>query len=153
MKNTGNKIYKAVSIIFLIVVMVTIFVLSHQDGTESSQTSGLVTKLLSLVFGDNVPEAIVRTFGHFSEFAALGFLSTNCYYAFKEKRKPVLCAFLSWLYAWTDEIHQIFVDGRAFQISDLLVDLGGIICGTVLIIVIILLTKKIKRQKRSGNQN
>ena len=144
MKNRGNNIYKAISVILLIVVMVTIFVLSHQDSTESSQTSGFVTKMLSLVFGDNVPEAIVRTFGHFSEFAALGFLSTNCFYAFKEKSKPVLCSFLSWLYAWTDEIHQIFVDGRAFQISDLLVDLGGIICGTMLITVIILLTEKLK---------
>ncbi len=153
MKNTVNNIYKVVSAIFLIAVMVTIFVLSHQDGTESSETSGFVTKMLSLVFGDNVPEAIVRTFGHFSEFAALGFLSTNCFYAFKEKRKPVLCSFLSWLYAWTDEIHQIFVDGRAFQISDLLVDLGGIICGTMLITVIILLTEKLKEKKRSRNHN
>ncbi len=153
MKNTGNKIYKVVSLVLLIAVMVTIFVLSHQDGSESSETSGFVTKLLSLVFGDNIPEAIVRTFGHFSEFAALGFLSTNCYYAFKEKRKPVLCISLSWLYAWTDEIHQIFIDGRAFQISDLLVDLGGIICGTVLIIAVILLTKKIKKKRKSRNQN
>ena len=153
MKNRGNKIYKAISVLLLIVVMVTIFVLSHQDGTESSESSGFVTKMLSLVFGDNVPEAIVRTFGHFSEFAALGFLSTNCFYAFKEKSKPVLCSFLSWLYAWTDEIHQIFVNGRAFQISDLLVDLGGIICGTMLITVIIVLTEKFKDKKRSRNHN
>lgn len=153
MKNMGSKIYKIVSVVLLIAVMVTIFVLSHQEGAESSETSGFVTEILAIVFGDNIPEAIVRTFGHFSEFAALGFLSTNCYYAFKEKRRPVLCAFLSWLYAWTDEIHQIFVDGRAFQISDLLVDLGGIICGIVLIIVIILLTEKIKRHKKSRNHN
>lgn len=149
MSTTANKIYKIFSVVLLVTVMVTIFVLSHQDGTQSSETSGFVTKLLSLIFGDNIPEAIVRTFGHFSEFAALGFLSFNCIYAFKAEKKPLHSAILSWLYAWTDEIHQIFVDGRAFQISDLLVDLGGIITGTVLIYLITLIYEKAKNKSRS----
>lgn len=148
MKPMSTKIYKAVSVILLVAVAVTIFVLSHQNGTESSQTSGFVTMLLSAFFGDNVPEAIVRTFGHFSEFAALGFLSLNCFYAFKKEKKPVLCASLSWLYAWTDEIHQIFIEGRAFQISDLLVDLAGIITGTLIILIILLLVQRISGNKR-----
>lgn len=146
MSSKAEKAYKIISVILLTTVMITIFVLSHQNGNESSETSGFVTKLLSIVFGDNVPEEIVRTFGHFSEFAALGFLSLNCYYAFKNTIKPLLTVALSWLYAWTDEIHQIFVDGRAFQISDLLVDLAGILCGTLLIYLIIILYEKIKHK-------
>ena len=143
---TGTKLYKAISLILLMAVMVTIFILSHQNGNESTKTSGFVTEFFSLFFGNNIPEAIVRTFGHFSEFAALGFLTTNCLYAFRKEKKPIICATLSWLYAWTDEIHQIFVDGRAFQISDLLVDLGGILCGTLLIYFIILLYEKVKQK-------
>ncbi len=140
MKKTGRKIYKAVSLILLITVMVTIFILSHQNSDESSATSGFVTKFLSLIFGNNIPEAIVRSFGHFSEFCVLGFLTFNCIYAFKEQTKPFLSIILSWLYAWTDEIHQIFIPGRAFQISDLLIDLSGIILGVA---VILITTKKL----------
>lgn len=140
------KVYRALSLILLVAVMVTIFMLSHQNGEASTQTSGFVTSLLSFIFGGNVPEDIVRTFGHFSEFAALGFLFFNCIYAFKNIKKPFVSVLFSWSYAWTDEIHQIFVDGRAFQISDLLVDLGGIICGTLLIYLIIFIYEKRKKK-------
>ena len=146
-----TKIYKVLSVILLAAVMATIFFLSHQNSTESTETSGFVTRLMSLVFG-KVPESIVRTFGHFSEFCALGFLMMNCFFAFKEKLQPVHSILLSWGYAWTDEIHQIFVDGRAFQISDLLVDLTGIITGSVLIATIILLSLKITDKSKSKNQ-
>ncbi len=147
------KIYKAFSVILLVAVMVTIFVLSHQNGTESTETSSFVTKLLALIFGNNIPEAIVRTFGHFSEFCALGFLMINCFYAFKQKLQPIRSILLSWGYAWTDEIHQIFIDGRAFQISDLLVDLAGILTGSVIIATIILISIKITDKKKSKDQN
>ena len=145
-----KKAYRTISLLLLIAVMITIFILSHQNGDASTETSGFVTRLLSVFFGDDIPEAIVRTFGHFSEFAALGFLATNCLYAFKERKKPIVCGALSWAYAWTDEIHQIFVDGRAFQISDLLVDLGGIITGTVLIYLILLVYEKVKFKSRES---
>ncbi len=150
MNTKGCKTYKTISVILLLAVMVTIFVLSHQNSSESSETSGFVTELLTFVFGDNVPEAIVRTFGHYSEFAALGFLALNCFYAFKKELKPVICILLSWGYAWTDEIHQIFVDGRAFQISDLMVDLAGILTGTILIYGIIKIATILDSKKKSG---
>ena len=147
------KIYKVITVILLIAVMVTLFVLSHQDGTESTETSGFVTKLLSLIFSNNIPEAIVRTFGHFSEFCALGFLMMNCFFALKERLQPIHSILLSWGYSWTDEIHQIFVDGRAFQISDLLVDLAGILTGSVIIATIILIYMRITDTKNGKNQN
>ncbi len=140
MKKTGRKIYKAISLVLLIAVMVTIFVLSHQNSDESSVTSGLATKLLSLIFENNIPEAVVRCFGHFTEFCVLGFLTFNCIYAFKQQKKPLLSITFSWLYAWIDEIHQIFIPGRAFQISDLLIDLSGIILGVAVVWAI---TKKL----------
>lgn len=146
MATSSKKLYKAISAVLLISVMITIFALSHQNGSDSSETSGFVTRLLTLAFGDNIPEAIVRTFGHFSEFAALGFLMLNCIFAFSEKKKFILTVILSWLYAWTDEIHQIFIDGRAFQISDLLVDLAGIITGATLIFTAITIYNNIKRR-------
>lgn len=149
MHNKAFKFYKIISVILLVAVMVIIFILSHQNGTQSSETSGFVTKLFSLIFGDKIPEELIRTFGHFSEFAVLGFLMLNCIYAFKQKLKPVSSVLTSWGYAWTDEIHQIFVDGRAFQISDLMVDLAGIILGTLIILIIL----KIADRKTARNSS
>ncbi|MBR0535895.1 MAG: VanZ family protein [Clostridia bacterium] len=143
-----NKIYKTISVICLTGVMLIIFILSQQDTIKSSETSGFVTKLLSMVLGNNIPEALVRTFGHYSEFAILGLFSINCFFAFRNELKPIISIILSWCYAWTDEIHQIFVDGRAFQISDLLVDLAGIVTGTIVFILIIKATQSIKKRRK-----
>lgn len=145
----SKKIYKWTSLFLLVAVMIIIFMLSHQNADASTQTSGFVTKLLSFIFAGNIPEAIVRTFGHFSEFAALGFLTCNCIYAFKYLKRPIISMLFSWIYAWTDEIHQIFIEGRAFQISDLLVDLAGIFCGTLLIYLILTIYEKSNKKNRN----
>ncbi len=152
MKSKGCLIYKIISVILLVAVMCVIFYLSHQDSSESSETSGFVTGVITAVFGEGVPEELVRTLAHFLEFAALGFLVFNCLYAFTNERKFILSVALSWGYAWTDEIHQIFVDGRAFQLVDLAVDLGGIILGALIIYAIVSAVKKREKQLTVASQ-
>jgi VanZ family protein len=72
--------------------------------------------------------------GHLSEYAILGVLTTR---ALIWQHKPnqklfaiaiALCA----AYALSDEIHQLFVPGRAFQIQDLVIDSAGILIGITL---------------------
>ncbi len=143
MKFTGSKIYRIFSILAVVSVMGVIFFLSAQNGEESSQTSGFIVELLALVFKGNVAQDILRTFAHFFEYAVLGFLMYNVFYSFNVKFAPLVSATLSWAYAWSDEIHQIFVPQRAFQFSDLAVDLCGIILGTTLIFLVFRLISKI----------
>ncbi|MGN1315992.1 MAG: VanZ family protein [Acutalibacteraceae bacterium] len=145
----NRKIYISVSAVLLISVMVLIFCLSAQNAAESSETSGFFTAFIAFIFGKAVNEEIIRTLAHFCEFAVLGFLVNNFVFSLKEQLKPLICIALSWAYAWTDEIHQIFVDGRAFQLIDLTVDLGGIILGTAMFGCFILLFKKVKSMKKS----
>lgn len=125
----GRKLYIAISAILVAAVAIIIFYLSHQTSTESSETSdsliGLISELIGKVFSEN----FIRTFAHFCEFAGLGFLVCNLIFAIKDKLKPILSILLSIGYSVTDEIHQIFIPGRAFQLIDLAVDLGGIILG------------------------
>lgn len=52
--------------------------------------------------------------------------------------------FLSFLYACTDEIHQIFVPGRSAQFRDILIDTLGASIGTIITYLIIKLFNKIK---------
>lgn len=146
-----RKIYIAISAVLLVAVMVTIFLLSAENGEQSSNTSGTFVKFLTFILGFTPPEDVVRTLGHFCEFAALGFLSANMLFAYKNKLKPVLTALLSLGYAVTDEIHQIFVPERACQLSDLAVDFGGIILGTIVFSVIYLIIKRFERCKNESN--
>ncbi|MBO7376468.1 MAG: VanZ family protein, partial [Clostridia bacterium] len=39
------------------------------------------------------------------------------------------------LFAVSDEIHQIFVPGRAFEISDIVTDSAGVLIGCLLIFI------------------
>lgn len=148
-----RKAYIVISAILLVAVMITIFLLSAENGEESSNTSGTFVKILTFILGFTPPEDIVRTLGHFCEFAALGFLSANMLFAYKDKLKPVLTALLSLGYAVTDEIHQIFVPDRACQLSDLAVDFGGILLGTIAFSIIYSIIRKLERGRLKNESN
>lgn len=150
MTNTKDTVYKIVSIAALSAVMITIFCLSHENATDSKETSIAVTSWLNKIFG-NIPDGVVRSVAHGCEYAALGFLMYNAFYSFKKKISPIISVSLSFLYAITDEIHQLFVPGRAFQLVDLIVDLVGILFGTVAIVVLIRLTAKAKNKSCDSN--
>lgn len=146
MKYSKNrKIYIAFSALSVIAIMAIIFYLSSQNGEESTNTSNWLTDLIISIVGKAPDPHILRTLAHFCEFAGLGFLINNLIFSIKDKLKPFIGVLLSWGYAWTDEIHQIFVPERAFQLFDLTVDLGGVILGTAVFSGIILLIKKHKR--------
>lgn len=138
------KAYRVVSVILLVAVMVTIFCLSAQDSTDSAEVSGSVVSWLYELFKIDLPDGTVRTIAHCCEFAALGFLMINAIRSFKESFNPVLSVIISFGYAITDEIHQLYVPGRAFQLIDLTVDLLGITLGTIAFIILVKLIKNKK---------
>lgn len=140
-------IIRASIIALIISVMVAIFVLSAQVGEESGETSEGFTAFVLGIFGINEGntspeklneiEGIVRTLAHFSEYAALGFLSALLFLTYDIKRSLSLlyAVAFSAFYAMTDEIHQIFVPGRAAQISDFLVDTSGALFGSIMLLI------------------
>lgn len=136
--NTRNlKIHQAFSLILLLAVLITIFCLSAQDATDSAEVSGSVVSWLYELLQIDLPDGTVRTIAHGCEFAALGFLMLNALRSFKQGFNPVLSILIAFAYAVTDEIHQLFVPGRAFQLSDLAVDMAGIIIGTIAFLVLV----------------
>lgn len=144
--------YYIISLVLMFAVMAVIFYLSAQEASESEIVSGFFVKLFEALFKTSITDEFIRTAAHFSEYVLLAFLTANVFNARFSAVKfplPVVCA---WGYAWTDEIHQIFVDGRAFQFSDLAVDLSGTVLGTVAFIVILNVIKKLKRMKQSRNK-
>ena len=125
--------------------MIFIFCMSAKDATQSSKMSGgLIRRIAPLInhkfhLLDEMAQAtfveslqdVVRTLAHFFEFTLLGVLS---FFSFRftlncRKKGVIYGVLMGWLYALSDEIHQIFVPGRTFQLKDILVDCGGILLG------------------------
>lgn len=141
-----SKKYKIFSVAAVIITAGIIFMFSAQTSVDSAQTSGFIATFLSELIGKELPNELVRSFAHFCEYALFGFLVRNCAYTFKNDFGILKTVSLAWAYSWSDEIHQIFVDGRAFQLSDLAVDLGGIVLGTYTFVLIVTVIKKCRKQ-------
>lgn len=149
----SRRIYVVVSWALVSVCMGIIFLLSAQNAEESSDLSGsFVTAILEWL-GMNVDEGVLRTFAHMLEFMGLSVLIFNAVYAtWETKLTPVIAFSGAVLYAVTDELHQIFIPGRAFQISDIAVDsLGALIgaAGSFIILKVILTINE--RRNKNGN--
>ena len=129
--------------------MVLIFWLSSRTSNESSQQSGVILEWLIEHFGDGFfTDFIVRKSAHFLEFAGLAFLFNVSFLQTKKRRMPIIAAIATSLYALSDEIHQIFVEGRSCQLSDWILDSCGGVFGTIAFLVLfILLTYTIKKKK------
>jgi len=87
--------------------------------------SGTVTRTLPST------DEILGRFLHVGEYLVLGFLVFRAvaWVGAIGAGKAGISLGFALIYALSDEIHQIYVPGRAFQISDLLLDLTGILLG------------------------
>ena len=148
------KKIRVISIISTICIMALIFFFSSQTREESSEVSrGFVETIVSVLFKNSseyekksiveMVHSLVRTAAHFTMFGLLGLsaMTMFCLNMHRGKVKISSMALLfCFLYACSDEIHQIFVPGRAFQVFDIFIDTLGSATG---IGIIALLKKKI----------
>lgn len=123
----------------LIAWMAVIFYFSSLQGKVSDDNSKYVIYIFNLlglnlnsILGD-MANFVVRKTAHFTEYFILYIFVYNvlCYNFEKEK-----CLWVSliivFLYASSDEIHQLFVQGRSSRIRDVLIDTSG---GTLAMII------------------
>ncbi len=150
---TKRKIHIGVSWVLVIICMGIIFFLSAQNGEESSDLSGSFVMAFLNGLGIVIDEGLLRSIAHCLEFMGLSVLFFNAIYVtWFLKLTPIIAFFGTVLYAITDEIHQIFVPGRAFQISDILVDSTGALIGVIASFVILKVILYImKRGNKNGN--
>lgn len=147
----GRKIYMLISWILVLICMGIIFSLSAQIAEESQDLSDSFIRNLFEFLGIELKSDFVRTIAHMLEFMGLSFLIFNAVYStWNLKLTPIIAFVGTSLYAITDEIHQIFVPGRAFQISDILVDSIGALIGVIASFVTLKITLSIKKR---GNKN
>ena len=130
-----------------VLCMLTIFYFSSKSADESSKQSLYILEILRRILGDNsFSDFVVRKAAHFSEFALLSLLFNFTYFFYKNKQNIFLSTALASIYAVSDEIHQIFVDGRACRFMDWVVDTSGAITGMLLFMLTCLIIN-IKKHK------
>ena len=67
--------------------------------------------------------------------------------------QPVVIAVcFSVLYALSDEIHQIFVDGRAFGVADILIDSAGAVVGIAVCILFRAAAVGVRKKKENRSE-
>ena len=97
---------------------------------------------------------IIRKWAHFGIYMGLGILSMGVFtYAFNFYKAFIITFYCGSLFAFTDEIHQLFVDGRNAQINDLGIDILGLVTGMTLCLFIYIIVKLILRISRFFKKN
>ena len=145
----------------LIFQMLFIFIMSSFGHTSSDAQSNIFVDFIA----QNFPHVrhglennlislstlifLVRKTAHFTEYAILGslfFLNLKSWQRSKNSTSMniLLSLIFSFLYACTDELHQIFVPGRSAQFRDVLIDTLGASFGTIITYLTIKLFTKIK---------
>lgn len=155
MQPEKNKIKTVISWILVFICMAVIFWLSSRTADESSQQSGFFLQWLIDKFGDNFfTDFVVRKTAHFLEFTGLCLLFNIALWQTKRRKMPVLSVIFTSLYAATDEIHQLFVEGRSCQFTDWLLDTSGAVAGTIgFLILFAAVTAIIKRKNTIDTEN
>lgn len=152
--------------LLVFITMVMIFAFSSQNAGNSDGLSKEITRRLlrfyyyltenmPLFFEDDLNELgtssffedmnhYVRKAAHMLEFAFLGStILIHIFFVWKEKAKVfsfiagIEALFISFLYACSDEFHQLFVPERGAQFKDVLIDSTGAFIGILFFFLII----------------
>lgn len=141
--------YRLITGALLIGWMLLIFWFSAQPATQSQQMSGSVSyriiescdEILQLDMTEKEMEEWaeridfpIRKGAHMAEYAVCAVLSACCVIGYLAwgKRTSMLAFGITVCYAMTDEIHQLFVPGRAGRVSDVCIDSLGAALGLLL---------------------
>ena len=154
MRRSGwqNSWVRAVTTLLTIAVMMMIFCFSMENAEKSDRRSGVFSSAVISIFYpeynhldeeeqqaiyDNV-QHVVRKCAHFTEYMMLGFLIRLCLESWFGHRmnKYRILALIGFgagtAYACSDEMHQLAIDGRSGQWTDVLVDSSGVLAGVTL---------------------
>ena len=119
---------KKICIALAIIWMGVIFYMSNQPASISSIHSGntiniisklpIIGNIMDYLTSINIGEFIVRKCAHMTEYDNI--------------KKAIIIAFLgTFLYACSDEFHQLFIPGRSGEFRDVMIDSTGGIMGIV----------------------
>ena len=139
--------------------MATIFILSHQPASVSSDLSSGITRFLLGLVGDIFPgsdagverlHTLVWKNAHFIAYFILGILLVNALGRWGDLhvRQLRISFVIAVLYAASDEFHQLFIEERSGEFRDVVIDSAGAATGILLYWAI----NSHVRRKKAANQ-
>lgn len=150
---------KVVKICFLVLWMALIFSFSNQKDVDSSKVSdGFIDRTvvkIYKIFNENITiekenEIIekytypIRKLAHYTLYFILGILSFLVVKDYSINKKLIIYSLLiCFLYACSDEFHQLFIIGRSARVLDVMIDTFGSLCG---ISIFYIFNKKISKK-------
>lgn len=155
MKSLLNK-RKEIFLSLAIIWMLVIFVFSAQKSEESTKLSNgagryvvtTVNEVMDKGWDEEMVEEYaqaidhpVRKLAHATEYAILALLWFG---VLASKPQAVVIAFL---YACTDEFHQLFVPGRAGLFTDVLIDTSGALAAMIIAWLICFIGKSFNKHR------
>lgn len=137
---------KIIKIILLVLCMSTIFFFSNDKADASTKKSdGVIVRISEMVLNKKLSNnekdkyttkyfKVIRKSAHFTIYLILGliFISLLKEYNILDKRSVIYTIIFVFIYACSDEIHQLFVSGRSGEILDVLIDTTGGFIGTMI---------------------
>ena len=149
LRNACCFIYDNLFLILAIIWAIIIFGFSNQDAaTSGAASSSLYEKLTqeSFVFTTMFTFINIRKWAHMFLYFVLGiflFLHFRC----RVRYSGILTLLLCYIYACSDEIHQLFVNGRGGLVSDTFIDLIVASFGVIIISFFMFVMWKINQRK------
>ena len=141
--------------LLLIIWMVFIFLMSNTNGDKSSDQSQSIVNILCYLGIDlhsslaDIATFIVRKAAHFTEYLILYILFYRVLILYiNENKSKFIAIILVFLYACTDEFHQLFVQDRDGNFRDVCIDTSGGIFGLIILSIINKVKNKVKRINR-----
>lgn len=114
---------------------------SMQSGVQSGAASGQITEFINEIFADGdavvVTEHFIRKMAHFTEYAVLGVLTVLMLQQKRKlnKRYGALMLTIGCVTAVLDEMIQYFTPGRFCAVTDMLIDMSGVLCGFAIMVL------------------
>ena len=127
-----------------IIWIIFIFIMSHTNGNESSNQSNFIVKIVLEFININheTLSFMIRKTAHMSEYAILLlFIYYGLYKTITYKYQLLISLLITFIYACSDEFHQLFIPGRSGQFMDVLIDTSG----ALIMLLIIYLWQKRKK--------
>lgn len=132
------------------------FTLSQHSGHPFSDISTTVTNAFHRIMQTVFPSVshnertfylLIRKSAHFFEYMLLGILILH---ALRRRlfSGAIIAIFLSIIYSFTDEFHQLFVPGRGGEIRDVMIDSLGAMTGVTIYLVLYICFKSLFGQKK-----
>ncbi|CCY79542.1 acetobutylicum phosphotransbutyrylase [Mycoplasma sp. CAG:877] len=137
---------KIIKIILIVLWCSLIFMFSNDTGgTSTKKSDGLIVRTVEKVIKRNLSSeekdkvlkyfvVPVRKSAHLFIYFILGFLIISLLREYRDINMKVvlLAVFFAFLYACSDEVHQLFVVGRSGQVKDVFIDTFGSFLGVLL---------------------